>query len=279
MKLKAWHLGVAFLAGLLLVSLSVEHISGFAFDHQDAENILLPPGASHWFGTDSLGRDLFTRVFYGARVSLFVAVFSSALTMFLGITLGALAGWFEGWSERILIRCLDILQTIPSFLLVSLLCLSLQAVFNDVGDFNVKTLLALTLSISLGHWFNIAKVTRAQTKQIKALSYVEAARALGATPFRIFQKHILPNMQGTLITLFVIQIPTSILYESMISFAGYGLQSPQVSWGILLQEGWRGLSQFPHLLLLPAAVLFLTVLAFHVVFSRKKLWNALSERD
>lgn len=268
MKINSRAVGLSFLVALAVLALFVEKVSGISFDYQDTENILLSPAAGHWFGTDSLGRDLFTRVFYGARVSLFVAIFSSGLTMLLGITMGALAGWFEGWSERLLIRCLDVLQAIPSFLLVSLLCLFLQGIL-DVGDFNLKTLLSLGVSISLVHWFNIAKITRAQTKQIKVLSYVEAARAIGATPLRIFQKHILPNMAGTLFTLFVMQIPASILYESMISFAGYGLQAPQVSWGILLQEGWRSLSQFPHLLLLPALVLFLTVLSFHLVFRRR----------
>lgn len=278
MKLNARHVGIGFLLALVILALFAENISGIAFDHQDTENILLSPNARHLFGTDSLGRDLFTRVFYGARVSLFVAVVSSGLTMLLGVTLGALAGWFEGWSERVLIRSLDVLQAIPSFLLVSLLCLFLQG-YIDIGDFNLKTLLALSLSISLVHWFNVAKITRGQTKQIKSLSYVDAARALGATPVRIFQKHILPNMQGTLLALFVMQIPASILYESMISFAGYGLQSPQVSWGILLQEGWRSLSQFPHLLLLPALVLFVTVLAFHLVFHRRQSQNILKDLD
>jgi oligopeptide transport system permease protein len=278
MKLRARHGGIVFLLGLIFLSVFVERLSGVPFDHQDTEKILMSPGAEHWFGTDSLGRDLFTRVFYGARVSLFVAIFSSSLTMFLGILFGALAGWFEGWSERFLIRSLDVLQAVPSFLLVSILCLFLQGVFN-VGDFNVRTLLSLGVSISLVHWFNIAKITRGQTRQIKAQSYVEAARALGATPLRIFRKHILPNMQGTLWALFVMQIPASILYESMISFVGYGLQPPQVSWGILLQEGWRSLSQFPHLLLLPALVLFLTVLSFHLIFRRPPAKSAPDEWD
>lgn len=270
MKIKSWHIGVSFLLLLFLLSLFVENITGYAFDFQNTENILLPPNSQHWFGTDSLGRDVFTRVFYGARVSLFVALFSGVLTMLFGITIGAFAGWFGGYPERILIRSVDVLQAIPSFLLVSLLCLFLQGEL-DIGDFNIKTLIALAVSISLVHWFNVAKVTRGQTKQIKVLSYVEAARALGATPFRIFLRHVLPNMQSTLLVLFALQIPASILYESMISFAGYGLQSPQVSWGILLQEGWRSLSQFPHLLLLPALVLFLTVLSFHLIlFKRRK---------
>lgn len=281
MKIRSWQLGIIFLAVLTLVAIFVESLTGMTFDHQDPERILMPPGVEHWFGTDSLGRDLFTRVFYGARVSLFVAVFSSSLTMFLGVSAGAFAGWLGGWSERFLIRSLDVLQAIPSFLLVSLLCLFFQGVL-PVGDFNLRSLLAVSLSISLVHWFNVAKVTRGLTRQIKALGYIEAARALGATPQRIFLGHILPNMSGTLGVLFVIQIPASILYESMISFAGYGLQSPQVSWGILLQEGWRSLSQFPHLLLLPALVLFLTVLSFQLIFfqrrsSRHGAWS-LSQR-
>jgi oligopeptide transport system permease protein len=277
MKIKSWHIGVGFLGLLALLALGAESISGYAFDHQDTESILLSPSLQHWFGTDSLGRDVFTRVFYGARASLFVAIFSSTLTMFLGVFFGAMAGWFGGYSERILIRTLDVLQSIPSFLLVSVICLFLQSGI-EIGDFNLKTLISLALSISLVHWFNIAKVTRGQTKQIKVLAYVDAARALGATPFRIFQKHILPNMQSTLWVLFAMQIPASILYESMISFAGYGLQSPQVSWGILLQEGWRSLSQFPHLLLLPALVLFLTVLSFHLIlFKRTKSFERVSQ--
>src|SRR5438045_9047024 len=126
MKIKSWHWGVGFLSILFLLSLGSETLSGFAFDHQDTDSILLAPNGQHWFGTDSLGRDVFTRVFYGARVSLFVAIFSSALTMLLGISLGALAGWLGGFTERLLIRTLDVLQAIPSFLLVSLLCLVLH---------------------------------------------------------------------------------------------------------------------------------------------------------
>lgn len=268
MKVKAWYLGALFLALLLILAISAEQLTGHAYDFQNTERILVSPGVQHWFGTDSLGRDVFTRVFYGARVSLFVAFFASALTMLFGITIGALAGWFGGSAERALIRSVDVLQAIPSFLLVSLLCLFLQNIL-EIGDFSLKTLLSLGVSISLVHWFNVAKVTRGQTKQIKVLTYVEAARALGATPLRIFLRHILPNMKGTLWVLFALQIPASILYESMISFAGYGLQSPQVSWGILLQEGWRSLSQFPHLLLLPALVLFLTVLSFHLILFKR----------
>lgn len=258
----------SFLIGLIFLAFTVESLTGYSFDFQDTENILLSPGLSHWFGTDSLGRDLFTRVFYGARVSLFVALFSSMLTMIFGISIGSIGGWLEGWGDAVIVRAIDIVQSIPSFLLVSLFCLFFQDLFG-MGGFDFKTLFAIGISISLVHWFNVAKVTRGQTKQMKSLDYVLAAKALGATPFRILCLHLLPNMRGTLLALFTLQIPASILYESMISFAGYGLQSPQVSWGILLQEGWRSLSEFPHLLLLPALVLFMTVLSFQLLLFRR----------
>lgn len=253
---------------ILVFAILVEVITGFQFNFQDADNILLSPNLTHWFGTDSLGRDLFTRVFVGARVSLFIAFFASILAMLIGTAIGMVCGWNEGWTERFFIRVIDVLQSIPGFLLVSLLCIFLPRLFSE-SEFSLKKLFVLSISIALVHWFNIAKITRGQTKQLKNLSFVEAARALGASPFRILTRHLLPNMRSTLLILFTMQIPASILYESMISFAGYGLQSPQVSWGILLQEGWRNLSEFPHLLLLPASALFLTVLSLHLILGVK----------
>ncbi len=269
MKLKPAYFGWSFLFCLIVLAISIEALTGYSFDFQDAESILLSPNKQHWFGTDSLGRDLFTRVFFGARVSLFVAIFSSTMTMVFGVAIGLAGGWFEGWGDRVVIRVIDIVQAIPSFLMVSLLCLFFRNLL-ETGGFDFKTLLAIGISISLVHWFNVAKVTRGQTKQIKSLDYVMAARALGAKDSRILCRHILPNMRGPLLVLFTLQIPASILYESMISFAGYGLQAPQVSWGILLHEGWRSLSEFPHLLLLPALVLFLTVLSFHLILTSRR---------
>jgi oligopeptide transport system permease protein len=267
MKIRWSYVGGAFLLLVILLSIFAENLTGFLYNFQNADALLLKPSFQHWFGTDSLGRDVFTRIFYGARVSLFIAIVSSVLTMGLGISVGLSAGWWEGRTGDFLIRAIDVLQSIPSFLSVSLLCLFFQSVLP--GDFGTKALWSLTLGIALVHWFNVAKVARGQTRQLKVLSYVEAAKALGASDVRIFQTHLLPNMQGPLCILFVMQIPASIVYESMISFSGYGLQSPQVSWGILLQEGWRGLSQFPHLLLLPALVLFLTVLSFHLMLFQR----------
>jgi oligopeptide transport system permease protein len=264
-KWAAW----GFLAVLGVITAFAEQISGLAFNGQNAELILLPPSAQHFFGTDSLGRDLFTRVFVGARSSLLIAAASSVLTLSLGVLIGTVAGWVGGGKDRWLLRSVDVLQSIPSFLMVSLLCLFFQNAFVGL-DFQLRNVLSLALSIGFVHWFNVAKVTRGLTKQIASMSYIEAARALGAPPAHIIGRHVIPNMQGTLWVLFTLQLPTSILYESMITFAGYGLQSPQVSWGILLQEGWRSLAQFPNLLLLPALVLFLTVLSFHLVVGRRR---------
>jgi ABC-type dipeptide/oligopeptide/nickel transport system permease subunit len=261
------------LAGILLFSLVVctvfaEQISGTSFNAQSVDLILLSPSWAHFFGTDSLGRDLFTRVFVGARSSLLIAAASSVLALFIGILIGTVSGWVGGRKDRWVLRVVDILQSIPSFLMVSLLCLFFQNSLVEL-DYQARNILSLGLAISLVHWFNVAKVARGLTKQIRAMAYIEASRALGAAPAQIIFRHVIPNMQSTLLVLFTLQIPTSILYESMITFAGYGLQSPQVSWGILLQEGWRTLAQFPHLLLLPALILFLTVLSFHLVVGRR----------
>jgi oligopeptide transport system permease protein len=263
----AW-VGWTLLGALALLTVFAESISGLAFNEQNSELILLAPSAAHFFGTDSLGRDVFTRVFVGARGSLLIAGVSSVLALAIGLLFGVTMGWVGGRRDRWILRSVDVLQSIPSFLMVSLLCLFLQNAMVDV-EFQTRNVVSLALAISLVHWFNVAKVTRSLTKKIRAQAYVDAAQALGASPLHIVFKHILPNMQGTLRVLLTLQIPASILYESMISFAGYGLQSPQISWGLLLQEGWRSLGEFPHLLLLPAAVLFLTVLSFHLVVGRR----------
>jgi oligopeptide transport system permease protein len=255
------------LALIATLTLFGESLSGSPYDLQNSEIILLPPGAHHLFGTDSLGRDVFSRVFVGARSSLLIALTSSVLALVLGLVVGTASGWIGGARDRWILRGLDILQAIPSFLTVSLLCLFFQNAFG-VLEFETRNVLSLILGIGLVHWFNVAKVSRGLTRKIAQMNYVEAAEALGAGPVRIVWQHVLPNMRETLWVLFTLQIPASIVYESMISFAGYGLQSPQVSWGILLLEGWRTLAQFPHLLLLPALVLFLTVLGFHLVVTK-----------
>jgi oligopeptide transport system permease protein len=260
-----------------LTVLVVELLSVFLFSfflstsgiEQNVEAILLPPSSSHWFGTDSLGRDLFARVLMGGRVSLVVGLVCSMLTFMMGFVYGAIAGGFEGWVDRVLMRLCDILLSIPSFILVAVLCLSVQVMLPFESSYWIS-FVSLCVGISATHWMSIARVTRGMVMEIKRRPFVEAAIAIGGSPSHILIRHIAPNMLSTLLVIVAMQIPTNILYESFMSFIGLGMQPPYTSWGLLVKEGWNTLSSFPHLLLYPSAVLFVTVWSFHVVIDNLK---------
>lgn len=239
---------------------------------QNIEHILHPPGASYWFGTDSLGRDLFYRVLEGGFISLTVGILCSVLAVCGGFVLGAVAGWYEGWVDRVLMRFVDMLLALPSFILVAVICLAAQLLL-PMEPGLLKTLTSLCLGIVSTHWMSPARVTRGLVLEIKRKPYIEAAVALGARPARLVWTHMLPNMLSTLLVLMALQVPMNILYESSISFIGLGVQPPYTSWGILVKEGWKTLSTFPHLILFPSGALFLTVWSVHVVtdtFNRRR---------
>ncbi len=237
---------------------------------QNVDSILRGPSVTHWFGTDTLGRDLFARVLLGGRISLLVGLLCSLLSFVFGFSFGALAGHFEGWVDRVLMRLCDILMAIPSFILVSILCLSMQLLLPFEDTF-VRSLFSLVVGISATHWMGMARVTRGMVLEIKRKPFIEAAIALGGSHLHIMLRHILPNMLGTLMILMAMQIPTNILYESFMSFVGLGIQPPDTSWGILVREGWKTLSSFPHLILFPSLILFLTVWSFHILLDAVKV--------
>ncbi len=261
-----------FTLAFAITVLVVETLAVFIFSfflsengvEQNVEAILLPPSFSHWFGTDSLGRDLFARVLMGGQVSLVVGLVCSVLTFLVGFTYGALAGGLEGWADRVLMRLCDILLSIPSFILVAVLCLSVQVVLPFESSYWIS-FVSLCVGISATHWMTLARVTRGMVMEIKRRPFIEAAVAIGGSPSHILIRHIAPNMMSTLLVMVALQIPTNILYESFMSFIGLGMQPPYTSWGILVKEGWNTLSSYPHLLLYPSSVLFLTVWSFHVV--------------
>lgn len=253
-----------FLCSLAVAMIFYPYFTATGAFAQNVEQILLPAGAEHFFGTDSLGRDLFARVLLGGRISLLVGVIGSLLAFAFGFLYGAVAGWYEGVVDRVLMRFCDILMAIPSFILVSVLCLSLQLLLPFENPLALS-LVGLCLSIGATHWMTLARVTRGMVLEIKRRPYVEAAIALGGTRWHIMCRHILPNMLGTLLILVAMQIPTNILYESFMSFIGLGIHPPYTSWGILVREGWKTLSSFPHLILFPSLILFLTVWSFHIL--------------
>jgi oligopeptide transport system permease protein len=251
-----------FIGFICLVAVFAEFLSPYPFDEQYMDKILQTPSTDHWLGTDSLGRDLFSRIIYGARMSMAVGIITSLLSLVIGAIYGAVSGWMGGKVDSFMMRIVDILYSIPTMVLLILV----KVIFDAVNIFDNPELKALTgilLALSLVGWVTLARVVRGQVLQVKQMTYVEAARALGANPFWIVIKHVMPNILGPIVVLLTFQIPSNILFESFLSFIGLGLQPPFSSWGVLASSGWQTMRSFPHLIIFPSFAIFTTMLAFN----------------
>lgn len=213
-----------------------------------------PPSSTFWFGTDELGRDLFSRVWWGARISLFVGITAASIDLAIGIIFGSLAGWLGGKKDECMMRLADILYSIPYLLVVILLIIL-------IGSGLGAILLALTFT----GWIPMARIVRGQILQLKQMDYAKAAFALGATQGRILFRHLLPNAMGSIITTMTFTIPTAIFAEAFLSFLGLGVQAPIASWGTMASDGLSALSYYPWRLFFPAFFISLTMLSFNLV--------------
>jgi ABC-type dipeptide/oligopeptide/nickel transport system permease subunit len=228
-------------------------------------NARRPPSAAHWFGTDQLGRDLYSRVIYGARVSLRVGTLAVALATVIGVTAGAVAGYYRGLVDTAVMRATDVLLAYP-YLLAAI------ALISVVGPGERTVILVLGL---LG-WLAIARVLRAGVLQVTSLEYVAAARALGAGDLRIILRHVLPNAIQPVIVYATLFVGSAVLSEAALSFLGVGVQEPTPAWGLMVNQGRRFLATSPHLLFFPGGAIFLVVTAF--VFVGDGLRDALDPR-
>jgi oligopeptide transport system permease protein len=238
-------------------------LAPFPFDEQFLDKVLIAPNGTFWLGTDSLGRDMLSRLIYGARVSMTVGVVTAVVSLIIGTVYGAIAGWFGGMIDSALMRFVDILDSIPPLVLLILVKLVFDAV-DVIPQPELKALVGMLLALSLVSWVSLARVVRGQVLQVKQMSYVEAARSMGASSVRMVVQHILPNILGPIIVLLTFQIPSNILYESFLSFLGLGLQPPYSSWGVLANDGWRSMRLYPHLMLAPGVAIFVAMLAFNL---------------
>jgi ABC-type dipeptide/oligopeptide/nickel transport system permease subunit len=221
------------------------------------DEVLLAPSLNHFFGTDSLGRDLFHRTLVGGQISLFICLIASLGALAIGFLMGGISALSHRWFDLLTVRLIEIFISLPYLIVISLLAVLFQALFPLGGAFNILAALVLA------GWVSSARFIRNLVLKEMHETYVEAARALGNSKIRILFYHILPNIRSQILIFWGLQIPQAILAEGVLSFIGLGVKAPAVSWGQLLQEGWRMLAHYPHLLMGPALVFSLTILSFN----------------
>ncbi|MCI9196268.1 MAG: ABC transporter permease [Angelakisella sp.] len=250
-----------------------ENLSAFEYGKTELQRIEAGEKVfPHICGTDKLGRDFAVRLMMATRISLTVGIMCSILVLLIGATFGAVAGFAGGWVDNIMMRFTDVLYTIPDILLIILLSMSLRPQLEELAthagfEWMQKVgpnLIAMFIVFALLYWVSMARITRSQVLVLKESEYVTAARALGAGSWRIISKHLLTNCIGTLIVTTTLQIPSAIFTESYLSFLGLGVAAPMPSLGSLATDAVKGMNTYPHLLLLPAIMISVTILVFNL---------------
>jgi oligopeptide transport system permease protein len=258
----AWHRlrrnRAAFAGGILLLLLALACAAGPLFSQSYEEQNLdlgaTPPSASHWLGTDTLGRDLLARTLYGGRISIMVGIVATFVALTIGVTYGAVAGYFGGKVDAFMMRVVDILYALPFAIFVILLMV-----------FFGRNIFLLFFAIGAVEWLTMARIVRGQVLSIKRMEFIEAARALGLGRRRIIFRHVIPNVLGPVIVYTSLTIPAVMLLESFLSFLGLGVQAPMSSWGVLIKDGSEKMEEFWWLLVFPGALFFLTLLSLNLL--------------
>jgi len=236
---------------------------------QDLTGGVQGPSSEHWFGTDSIGRDYFARVIYAGQISLKIGMAVALISTFVGTITGALAGFFGKWVDQLLMRLTDLFLIVPAIAILAVAIKFLTSDENPVGRFftanfgGTDTVIIIVLA-GLG-WMQVARVVRGQILSIKEKEFVEAARAIGASNTRIISRHLLPNCIGPIVVNATLAIAVAIVTESTLSFLGFGVQPPETSWGVLLEEARANISFNEHLLYFPGLFILLTVLCVNFV--------------
>ena len=239
---------------IIFVAIAAPYIIPYKYDETDFSNALSQPSKEHIFGTDQEGRDLFSRVIYGARVSITVALGTALIALIFGSIYGAVSGYIGGKVDELMMRIVDVFYSVPDLLLIVLITLVIG-----------RGVSGIVLALGLTAWMRVARVVRGSVLQIKNLDFIDSARGLGASPLRIVSIHILPNILSPIIVTLTFSVPYAILAESTISFLGLGISPPQSSWGTLASTGWQGMRTFPHLIAFPSIAIFITAFSFNLL--------------
>ena len=246
--------GLAIITLLCFLAIFAPVLAPYGPYDQNLYQVLAPPSAVHWLGTDNLGRDLFSRLLYGTRVSLFVGIVSSLVSVVLGVLIGLFAGFRGGITDAIIMRITDAFLCFPPLIFI----LAMSAALGP-GLHNVM------LSFGLFGWTGFARITRGQVLLVRELPFIEAARSVGVPPLRIMIRHILPNIVAPVLVAFTITIGIAILVESGVSFLGLGVQPPTASWGKELRIGFTYLEAAPLFSIAPGVMISLAIISFNFV--------------
>ena len=242
------------LATIVIMAFIGPWLTPYEYDFQDYSVINKGPSGEHWFGTDALGRDIFTRVWSGARVSLTIALVSTVINVIIGVMYGGVAGYLGGTVDMIMMRIIEIIYSIPVLLWVILL---MVVIGPGLGT--------IILAISITGWGGMARIVRGQILQLKQMEFVLAAKTLGADSIRIILRHLIPNTMGPIIINLTFQVPGAVFTEAFLSYLGLGVPAPLASWGSLAQEGTLMLLIHPYQLFFPALMISITMLAFNIL--------------
>ncbi|WP_019122893.1 ABC transporter permease [Brevibacillus massiliensis] len=247
-------ISLVFLVIILIGAIFVPMFSGHNYYSTDLVGKNKPPSGEHWFGTDDLGRDVFVRVWYGARISLTVGIAAALIDLVIGVIWGGIAGYFGGRVDEVMMRIADIIFAVPYLLVVILLMVVFQ-----------PGVVTIILAMGLTGWINMARIVRGQVLQLKSQEYVLAALSLGADSKRIIFKHLIPNVLGPILVTLSLSVPTAIFSESFLSFLGLGVSAPVASWGTMASDGLPAMRYYPWRLMFPAVFISLTMLAFNLL--------------
>lgn len=238
---------------MVLMAVFAPWITPYAYDEMDYMNINASPSATHWFGTDALGRDILSRLIYGGRYSLSLGVLSSVLSTVIATIIGLVAGYYGGWVDNVILRVCDVIQAIPGMLLA----IVLSAV---MGPGFVNTILAL----AIGGVPSAVRLARSMTMSVRGEEYLEASLSINCSPARIMLRHILPNIVSPIIVGVTMGMSSIIMLAASLSFLGLGVQPPLPEWGAMLSAGRNYISTYPHLTIFPGIFIFITCLSINL---------------
>ena len=252
LKNKAAVGGAIVLLILFILAALAPWIAPYPYAYQNLDLGASPPSAEHLLGTDILGRDLYSRILYGARVSLLVGFVATTVALFIGVSWGLIAGYFGGKIDTVMMRIVDVLYGIPFIIFIILL----MVVFG-------RNLWLLFIAIGAVEWLTMARIVRGQVLSLKNQEFILAAQAMGVSNFSMFKRHLLPNILGPIAVYATLTIPQVMLLESFLSFLGLGIQPPMSSWGTLIKDGVESMEEYSWLLIYPGLTFTITLFALN----------------